>query len=122
VTWRLEPNQPADLLVWDAGIGGCEEHEGAACGDITAGGYGKFYATAKGEYLLLTQKFKSDGDACKVTNTAEWATSDSEKRQSVTASYECSGASTMGWSLFALFATGAAGLAWVVQRKFACQQ
>ncbi|MBK7329030.1 MAG: hypothetical protein IPI85_08110 [Dehalococcoidia bacterium] len=122
VTWRLEPNQPADLLVWDTGISGCEEHEGAACGDITAGGYGKFYATAKGEYLLLTQKFKSDGDACKVTNTAEWATSDSEKRQSVTASYECSGASTMGWSLFALFATGAAGLAWVVQRKFACQQ
>ena len=122
VTWRLEPNQPADLLVWDTGISGCEEHEGAACGDITAGGYGKFYATAKGEYLLVTQEFKPDGDACKVTNTAEWATSDSEKRQTVTASYECSGASTMGWSLFALFATGAAGLAWVVQRKFACQQ
>lgn len=119
VSWKLAPSSPAKLDVWDAAAVKCEAFGGADCGDITSGGAGSFkQGNGNGEqYLLVYQPLTKDGESCKVTNTAEWAENDAAKRSSVTAAYECSGAPTMGWGLFALFATGAAGLAWVVQRK-----
>lgn len=122
VTWKLAPDAAADLRVWDARAKGCEAFGGAKCGDIAEGGSGEFSDKAKDQYLLVIQPFKKDGESCKVANTAEWAASESGKRSSVSASYECSGASTMGWGLFALFATGAAGVAWIVQRKIAWER
>lgn len=119
VTWRLELNMPGDVLVWDAGISNCEEFGGASCGKLLGGGPAWFVAKGDRQYLLVTQKFEMDGESCGVKNTAEWAGNESDRRQSVTASYECSGAPTMGWELFGLFAAGAASMAWVVQRKFA---
>jgi hypothetical protein len=117
VTWRLELSEPGSGLVWDAEIFGCQEFGGAACGTILDGGPGEF-TTGDGQYLLVAQKFESDGESCSVKNVAEWAATDSDERQSVSANYECSGAPTMGWALFALFASGAVGLAFVVQRKY----
>ncbi len=62
---------------------------------------------------------KKDGESCKVKNTAEWQLVDDPngERQSVDASYVCSGAPTMGWPLFGLFAAGALGMTWVARRK-----
>lgn len=117
VTWRLEPSSAADLLVWDEKAQGCTAHNGADCGDIAGKGSGKFFASEPGQYLLVTQPFKKDGAKCEVENKAEWAGPDDDGRQSVEARYTCSGASTMGWPLYAFFLGGAASLAWVVQRK-----
>ncbi|MEO8538629.1 MAG: hypothetical protein ABI577_02735 [bacterium] len=118
VTWRLQPSGASDLLVWDEAADGCEAFGGAACGGIGKGDYGKFYVSAKDDqYLLVTQNYKKDGDACEVTNVAQWARDLEEKPDSVSATYKCSGASTMGWGLFGLFAISAVSLAWVVQKK-----
>lgn len=121
VTWRLAPTEAANLVVWDLSATKCEAFGGAECGDIASSGPGSFTGnpTASEQYLLVYQPYEVTGEACKVVNVAEWATSPSGERASVTASYECSGAPTMGWALFGLFAAGAASMAWVVQRKFA---
>jgi hypothetical protein len=123
ITWRLEPGAAVDLFVWDRTITGCEEHGGASCGEIASGGNGLFSASAKEQqYLLVSQKIEKKGDSCEVTNTAEFAPSPKEKPETVSATYKCSGASTMGWGLFALFAAGAASVAWVVHRKYEWQR
>ncbi|WBL35117.1 hypothetical protein O0235_09990 [Tepidiforma flava] len=117
VTWRLEPTAAADLLVWDANAASCQEFNGAACGDIANGGYGKFYATAPGQYFLIEQKFEPKGEECEVSNTVEWGLDPNGPRESLTVTYRCSGAPTMGWLLLGLFGTFAVGAAWWVNRK-----
>ncbi|MCX7617860.1 MAG: hypothetical protein N2041_07985, partial [Tepidiforma sp.] len=117
VTWRVEPTAAVDLLVWDANAATCQEFNGAACGDIANGGYGKFYATAPGQYFLIEQKFEPKGEECEVTNTVEWGLDPNGPRESLTVTYRCSGAPTMGWLLLGLFGTFAVGAAWWVNRK-----
>jgi len=118
VTWRIEPDGPADLFVWDSAIAKCEAFGGADCLDITSGGFGSFTSASKEQYLLVYQEFEKTGESCKVENTAEWSTTKDGKRGSVTAAYVCSGAPTMGWPMFAVFLGGAVAAAWVVKRKF----
>jgi hypothetical protein len=117
VVWRVEPSAAADLLVWDAAASWCEEYNGAACGGIGSGSYGKFYATAPGQYFLIYQKFDGTADKCEVKNTVEWSTDPAGPRESLTVTYTCSGAPTMGWLLVGLFGTFAVGVAWYVNRK-----
>ncbi len=118
VTWKLQPSAGADLLVWDTKAESCEEFNGASCEGIAKGNAGGFSAKgSKDQYLLVTQSYKKDGESCSVKNTAEWAPSAGGAKQSVEASYVCSGAPTMGWPLFALFIGGALGMAVVVRRK-----
>lgn len=118
VVWRIEPSTPADLLVWDLKAESCEEFGGAACGAIAKGGAGTFSSASKEQYLIVTQSYKKDGESCSVTNTAEWSASNSTaKRQSVDASYICSGAPTMGWPLFGLFAAGVLAITLVARKK-----
>ena len=117
VVWRVEPSAEADLLVWDAAASWCEEYNGAACGGIGSGSYGKFYATAPGQYFLIYQKFDGTADKCEVKNTVEWSTDPAGPRESLTVTYTCSGAPTMGWLLVGLFGTFAVGVAWYVNRK-----
>jgi len=119
VVWRVEPSVAADLLVWDAAASACEEYNGAACGGIGSGDYGKFYATAPGQYFLISQKFEGTADTCEVKNTVEWGTDPNGPRESLTVTYQCSGAPTMGWLLVGLFGTFAVGVAWYVNRKAA---
>ncbi len=116
VVWRIEPSVAADLMVWDANASSCAEFNGAACGDLASGGYGKFYATAPGQYFLVEQTFEGTPEKCEVTNTVEWGLDDGP-RQSLTVTYRCSGAPTMGWLLLGLFGTFAVGTAWWVNRK-----
>ncbi|PFG73930.1 hypothetical protein A9A59_1136 [Tepidiforma thermophila] len=117
VVWRVEPSVAADLLVWDDAASWCEEYNGAACGGIGSGDYGKFYATAPGQYFLIYQKFDGTADTCEVKNTVEWGTDPNGPRESLTVTYTCSGAPTMGWLLVGLFGTFAVGVAWYVNRK-----
>ena len=118
VVWKIEPSEPADLLVWDLKAESCEAFGGAACGSVVDDDYGKFYASeGKGQYFLVTQSYKKKGESCSVKNTVEWATPDSKQRSSTDASYVCSGAPTMGWPLFGLFAAGALAMTWVARRK-----
>ncbi|GIW18467.1 MAG: hypothetical protein KatS3mg064_1624 [Tepidiforma sp.] len=117
VVWKVEPSAAADLLVWDANAAGCQEFNGAACGDIANGGYGKFSATAPGQYFLIEQKFEPKGEECEVSNTVEWGLDPDGPRESLTVTYRCSGAPTMGWLLLGLFGTFAVGTAWWVNRK-----
>jgi hypothetical protein len=119
VVWRIEPSVAADLLVWDANAGSCQEFNGAACGGLSSGSYGKFYATAPGQYFLVEQKFDGTADKCEVSNTVEWGTDPNGPRESLTVTYRCSGAPTMGWLLLGLFGTFAVGVAWYVNRKAA---
>ncbi|WP_322819221.1 hypothetical protein [Tepidiforma sp.] len=119
VVWRIEPSGAADLLVWDANAGSCQEFNGAACGGLASGSYGKFYATAPGQYFLVEQKFEGKGEKCEVSNTVEWGTDPNGPRESLTVTYRCSGAPTMGWLLLGLFGTFAVGVAWYVNRKAA---
>ncbi|MEJ5221260.1 MAG: hypothetical protein WHT63_04555 [Tepidiforma sp.] len=117
VVWRIEPSVAADLMVWDANAASCQEFNGAACGDIANGGYGKFSATAPGQYFLIEQKFEPKGEECEVSNTVEWGLDPDGPRESLTVTYRCSGAPTMGWLLLGLFGTFAVGTAWWVNRK-----
>jgi len=117
VVWRVEPSAAADLLVWDGAASACEEYNGAACGGIGSGSYGKFYASAPGQYFLIYQKFDGTSDKCEVKNTVEWGTDPAGPRESLTVTYTCSGAPTMGWLLVGLFGTFAVGVAWYVNRK-----
>jgi len=122
VVWKIEPSEPADLLVWDLQAETCEAAGGAACGGLVDDDYGKFYASeGEGQYFLITQSYKKKGESCRVKNTVEWATPDSKKRNSTDATYVCSGAPTMGWPLFGLFATGALAMTWVARRKMQWQ-
>ncbi len=119
VTWRLEPTTAADLWVWDEQGIGCEAFQGATCGNI--GGKGtnpaRFYAGESRQYLLVTQPVVHEGESCKVTNTAEWAESRNGERGNVSASYQCSGAPTLGLPLFVAFLAVAGIGAYAVQRK-----
>jgi len=117
VTWRIEPSVAADLQVWDARAVTCQEFGGAACGGIGAGDYGKFYADETGQYLLVTQPVEKEGDECAVTNTVEWSAEGSRERESTSATYKCSGASTMGWPLFGVLTAGMAGIGVYLHRK-----
>lgn len=117
VVWKIEPSAAADLLVWDANASSCQEFNGAACGGIGAGGYGKFYVTAPGQYFLVEQKFEADGEKCEVSNTVEWGTDPIGPRESLTVTYQCSGAPAMGWYLLGLFGVFAVGVAWYVNRR-----
>lgn len=120
VTWRLEPSSPANMVVRDVNAASCEGFAGAACGNIAAGGTGTFSsAGGNDQHLLVTQPYKQDGESCSVKNTAEWSTDPtaSTPHQSVDASYICSGAPTMGWRLFGLFAAGLLAMTWVARRK-----
>lgn len=117
VTWRIEPSVAANLQVWDAQAVTCQEFGGAACGDIAAGDYGKFYADETGQYLLVTQPVEKEGDECSVTNTVEWSAEDSRERDSTSATYKCSGASTMGWPLFGVLTAGMAGIGVYLHRR-----
>jgi hypothetical protein len=49
----------------------------------------------------------------------EWGTDPNGPRESLTVTYRCSGAPTMGWLLLGLFGTFAVGVAWYVNRKAA---
>lgn len=119
VVWKVEPSMAADLLVWDAAASACDEYNGAACGDIANGDYGKFYATAPGQHFLIYQEFEGKDEECEVSNTVEWGTDPNGPRESLTVTYKCSGAPTMGWLLLGLFGTFAVGVAWYVNRKAA---
>ncbi len=117
VRWKLEPSAPADMAVWDAKAESCEAFGGASCGAITTAGPGMFSASASSQYLVVTQSYSKDGESCSVKNTAEWAADPAGTRTAVDASYLCSGAPTMGWPLFTLFATGAVCISWAARRK-----
>ncbi len=121
VVWKIEPSAAADLLVWDANASSCQEFNGAACGGIGAGDYGKFYVTAPGQYFLVEQKFEADGESCEVSNTVEWGTDPNGPRESLTVTYRCSGAPAMGWYLLGLFGVFAVGVAWYVNRRLVWQ-
>ncbi|WP_322795652.1 hypothetical protein [Tepidiforma sp.] len=117
VVWRIEPSAAADLLVWDAAASSCAEFNGAACGDLINSGYGKFYATAPGQYFLVEQKFEGTAEKCEVSNTVEWGTDPNGPRESLTVTYRCSGAPTLGWVLFTALGLVGVGSAWWVSRK-----
>lgn len=116
IIWKLAPEWPADLLVWDSAAVSCAGHNGALCGDITSGGAGAFSAAQPGQYLLIKQPFEKRDEKCKVVNKAEYGPK-SGRTRTVTATYRCSGAPTMGWGLFGIGAFAAVGVAWIVQRK-----
>lgn len=115
VTWRIEPTSAADLWVWDEQAVSCQAFEGATCGK--GNNPHRFYADEPTQYLLVTQPVERQGESCSVTNTAEWATSRNGERGSVSATYKCSGAPTLGIPLFAIFLTVAGVGAYAVQRK-----
>jgi hypothetical protein len=119
VVWKVAPSGPAKIDVWISGVARCEGFDGADCGTITAGGPASF-KQGNGhadQHLLIFQGFAKQGASCEVTNSIEYSVDSAATRQTVNGTYKCSGASTMGWTLFALFAAGAAGVAWVVHRK-----
>jgi hypothetical protein len=118
VTWKIAPSSAADLFVWDAVAAGCQGFGGADCGSLTAGGAGTFTSQPTGDqYFLVAQDYTKDGDACEVSNTAAWAASLNGAQTSVSATYKCSGASTMGWGMFGIFVLSAVGMTWIVRRK-----
>jgi len=116
-TWRLQPESPADLYVWDESADECLELNGAACGDIGKGSNGKFYGDQKGQYFLITQSYKQDGESCSVTHTAQYSRPETPgERETLTGTYQCSGAPTLGtWGMLIAF-VGAVGAAWYVRR------
>ncbi|KAA0239295.1 hypothetical protein EDM76_03565 [bacterium] len=122
VTWRLRPSFDVDMVVWDSFAETCTAAGGAACGGITSGDYGKFYATGSGQYLEITQSYTvKDGKKCEVRNVAEYATAPFTNPLSATdkahAKYRCSGANAMGWPLLGLAFVAAIAATWAVQRK-----
>lgn len=117
VKWKVEPSDVRDVTVWNPAAVECEAFNGASCGNIGKGGSGTFSASGPGQYLLITQPYELKDEQCEVTNVAEWIEGDATTRESVSGTYQCSGASTMGWGLFALFAAGAIGLAAMVRKK-----
>jgi hypothetical protein len=121
VKWKLAPTAGVRMQVWDPVAVRCEAFNGASCKDLLTGGAAAF-VTAGGtnQYLYVYQPLKKDGESCNVSNTAEWALGENPAaaRESVTASYVCSGAPTMGWPLFALFVAATGSMAWVARRKF----
>ncbi|MCK6565073.1 MAG: hypothetical protein HUU14_01920 [Dehalococcoidia bacterium] len=122
VTWRLRPSFDVDMVVWDSFAETCTAAGGAACGGITSGDYGKFYATGSGQYIEITQSYTvKDGKKCEVRNVAEYATAPFTNPLSATdkahAKYRCSGANAMGWPLLGLAFVAAIAATWAVQRK-----
>ncbi len=122
VTWRLRPSFDADLVVWDEKAESCTAFGGAACDSIASGGSGKFNSTGSGQYIEVTQSYEvKDGKKCEVKNTAEYATGPfdepAEPEDKVSAKYECSGASAMGWPLLGFGFAAAVVAAWVWRRK-----
>lgn len=115
VTWRIEPTSAADLWVWDDQAVTCQAFAGATCGK--GNNPHRLYANEPSQYLLVTQPVEHHGESCEVTNTAQWATSKNGDRDSVSATYKCSGAPTLGIPLFAIFLTVAGVGAYAVQRK-----
>ncbi len=122
VAWRLRPSFDADLVVWDEKAESCTAFGGAACDSIASGGSGKFNSTGSGQYIEVTQSYEvKDGKKCEVKNTAEYATGPfdepAEPEDKVSARYECSGASAMGWPLLGVGFAAAVVAAWVWRRK-----
>ncbi len=128
VTWRFWPSAPANLYFWDD-VDSCTPENGADCGSMTSGGFGRTravpvatsaLASASGQSFLVTQSYKKDGDSCSVTNTVTYGASDDQSgAKTVTGSYKCSGTPALGWPLLGVFfVLGVLG-AGVVARRLA---
>lgn len=125
VTWKLRPSADGDLAVWDKQAEACQAFAGADCGGIGKGNgndYGRFVKGGAGQYLLVTQSYKTKDGSCSVTNTGEFAAGPFDTKlkatDKVSATYRCSGATALGWPLLALSFLGAVAAAtWVVRRK-----
>lgn len=122
VTWRLRPSFDAELAVWDEKAESCTAFGGATCDSLASGGSGKFNSTGSGQYFEVTQSYEvKDGKKCEVKNTAEYAAGPfdepAEPEDKVSAKYECSGASALGWPLLGAGFAAAVVAAWVWRRK-----
>jgi hypothetical protein len=119
VTWELAPESPADMVAWDDSADSCKAQHGADCGTLGAGGYGSFSADGKEKQVLrVTQPYTTGSDgSCDVENTARWAASPSDDRETVTARYRCSRASTLGWPLYVGGVSLAVASIWLIRRR-----
>lgn len=115
IVWKLSPKTDADYVLWDEFATLCEERDGAACGDIPNGGYGKFYAHTPGQYLLVSQPYTVKEGTCEVENHAKWTSG--EKDGEVEATFRCSGATVLGWPLLAVVFIAATGIAYTAHRS-----
>ena len=115
IVWKLRPLTSHAYVVYDEFVSACEEFNGAACGDIAAGGYGKFYEKGSEQYLLVSQKYETKDGNCEVENHAKWESGDLHGE--VEARFRCSGATALGYPLIALAALAAIVIAYGVQRR-----
>lgn len=124
VTWIIRLVERGErIYVWDDAVETCQGFGGAICGGIGSDDDpGTFNpGQANDQHLVVTQSFSvEDGQCDDVANTVQWSTKRNTTpgdRESLTATYRCSGASVLGWPLLVVAFGVAASAAWVIHRR-----
>jgi hypothetical protein len=115
VVWKLAPSFQAAMTVWDDAAESCHGNDGAECGGIGSGGSGSFSGTRPNEKFTVTQSYTDAGGSCSVSNTVRWESGGVTGE--ATGTYQCSGATALGWPLLGVAFAAATGVAYWVRRK-----